>query len=643
MRRVRSSSKKLSLLTAGALVVASLGTLAGTIGVPSGGVSVNPGSLSVSGNPNPLGDPTGPQLVATNGTAATINDGNPPSLIQVIGPVDGFNDVAPATTFSGEVAQGDEFTATLFLDPTYLTTNANGDYEVAYCPGAPAYGPCDCGCYYPPSAPFPFGYSSLGTMTSTGAPLCAPGSNAMQPSAANNWYCVPSMAVNDVFEWIVPQPGSALKGPASQGFTITLADGTTISPANKLFFFQWTGTASSQQMTMEAGDLSHDGVPNAPAGSALNCNPGSGRGASNFCAGIENVQFIFNNTGHNPGSTAGIGSMPLEYIQISYWENGQQAQLNLDVAQAWQQGATDPGGPMSFRNAWANAGVTNPAYLHRYNANDVVTYQPSSGGLCVTYLATAANASTTSPDQDTADWTAIGTIACDGKTTFDTVTRDSGSSAFGSTGAAGATGATGPQGAAGPQGPAGAQGAAGPQGIAGPIGPQGPAGATGATGATGPQGATGLLDTATLSSIQNSISALQQKEAGDVAALSGQVTALRGDLAAVAAAAFAGLENPETAAAFVASMEAQGKDPVAAVGQVGRDLGISLDPSELSTVGWDETVYNQLIHQLQAQLSVANTALANAQANGNKGQINRLQLEIAELNAELSQVEQGNF
>jgi hypothetical protein len=394
-------------------------------------------------------------------------------------------------------------------------------------------------------------------------------------------------------------------------------------------------------MTMEAGSFAYDGVPNAPTGSGLNCNPGISRGASNFCQGIQDVQFNFASPNNNANSSANIGPMALQSIQISYWQGGQQGQLSLSVLQDWQQGAADPGGPMVYRGAWANAGVTNDYLLHRYSANDVVTYQPGTGGLCVTYLATAANASTLTPDADGADWKAIGTTSCDRTTTFETITEGSGgASSFGAQGAAGATGATGAPGAPGPAGAAGPTGATGATGAPGAPGLAGPAGPTGATGATG---ATGLLDAATLTSIQNSIAALQQKEASDVAALTGQVTALHGDLSAVAAAAFAGLENPDIAAAFVASMEAQGKDPVATVNQVGKDLGIALDPSTVASVGWDETVYNQLVHQLQAQLSVANVALANAQAAGNNRQIACLQNEIAQLNAELTQVEQGNF
>ncbi|MDJ0596697.1 MAG: hypothetical protein QNJ72_43160 [Pleurocapsa sp. MO_226.B13] len=93
----------------------------------------------------------------------------------------------------------------------------------------------------------------------------------------------------------------------------------------------------------------------------------------------------------------------------------------------------------------------------------------------------------------------------------------------GKTGATGATGPQGPQGktgATGPQGPQGKTGATGPQGpqgpqgktgATGPQGPQGPQGKTGATGATGPQGPAGVIDTETLETLQNSLTALTQQ------------------------------------------------------------------------------------------------------------------------------------
>jgi hypothetical protein len=110
-------------------------------------------------------------------------------------------------------------------------------------------------------------------------------------------------------------------------------------------------------------------------------------------------------------------------------------------------GPTGPTGPIGTN--WRGAFATSTAYA----VNDVV----SSGGS--TYICILAYTSTsTTPPNDTTNWTL-----------------------FTSVGATGATGPTGPTGSVGAVGPTGVTGAS----ITGPTGPTGPTGVTGATGPTG--------------------------------------------------------------------------------------------------------------------------------------------------------------
>ncbi len=153
-------------------------------------------------------------------------------------------------------------------------------------------------------------------------------------------------------------------------------------------------------------------------------------------------------------------------------------------------------------------------------------------------------------------------------------------------------------------------------------------------GATGATGATGAVDSATLATL-----ATQQQLQGALAL----IAQLRTDLQVAAAASFAALENDGVAENFVATMEAQGRDPVSAVNQVGVDLGIQVDSSTDAQVAWDEAEYAQIVHQLNSQLSVATAALAKAQAANNTYNIDHWTAVIAGLNAELASVKQGNY
>ncbi len=125
--------------------------------------------------------------------------------------------------------------------------------------------------------------------------------------------------------------------------------------------------------------------------------------------------------------------------------------------------------------------------------------------------------------------------------------------------------------------------------------------------------------------MQGAIAALQSQGAQQqsaINALTGQVSTLKNDLRVVASAGFAGLEQQDVAANFVATLESQGGDPIVAVDQVGADSGIAIDPNTVSTVDFDQVVYARSWHQLQSSLSVANSALASAQAAKNNYNIN---------------------
>jgi hypothetical protein len=178
-------------------------------------------------------------------------------------------------------------------------------------------------------------------------------------------------------------------------------------------------------------------------------------------------------------------------------------------------------------------------------------------------------------------------------------------------------------------GPTGPQG---DPGLKGDIGLTGPIGLTGATGATGAQGPAGVCDAATLAQIQ-----------GDIASLKGQVNQLRGDLFVAAAAGFAALEVPAVAENYVATLEAKERDPLSSIEQVAADLGLTLAASTVSGVTDTEAEFNMTLHALQAKLSVASVALANAQAAGNQGQTDKWMNTIAQLTQQLAQLKAGSF
>ena len=80
-----------------------------------------------------------------------------------------------------------------------------------------------------------------------------------------------------------------------------------------------------------------------------------------------------------------------------------------------------------------------------------------------------------------------------------------------------------------------------------------------------------------------------------------------------------------------------------AVDQVGIDLSISIDPNSVSTVDFDQSIYNQLLHQIQSSLAVANSALASAEAAKNAYNIQHWQGVIADLNTQLAALQAGDY
>ncbi len=278
----------------------------------------------------------------------SVSDNAAPTVTQISGFVSTVTDLPGSTIFSYEVSKLDPFSASLALDFNFLNQQANETASIVLCPSNPSYGPCDCGCNYPNVV---YQGTDLANYSTPDTANCNANSHAKTPTAGNNYYCLDTSATETIAEWYVSAPTSGTgKGPSSQGFVLTLADGTTIAPAGSLFFYS-TGNG---YLTMEAGSWANDGLGlTPPTEGSLVCTPSRNGVAQNaFCNGIQNVQFIFSElaaTTNNP--------LPINDIQIHYYQNGAPATLDLTPATEWAAGIADPGGPMVFQNAWANGSI----------------------------------------------------------------------------------------------------------------------------------------------------------------------------------------------------------------------------------------------------------------------------------------------
>lgn len=568
-------------------------------------------------NPPPGPPPNGPYVISQTYTPPPAP--GPITTYKIAGRINLVKD--PAGYFSA-MPLFMTFSGTLSVDPAFFVSTPTWDTQSYACnPGATsATNICDCACNFPVGSPFR-------SFSSPGTDSCLATSYAKTAGSS----CIDNSTLpygpTDHSEWIA-QPAGA------NGFSLKFADGSTLAqdPTQAMIYF----TAGGAHILEGGQSLYSDPFVTMPKGPLLCTSP------SGFCTGASEVEFGFNNVGFDA-----LATITINYVLPGNLTGFPDGYIQLAIMDQWVPGLPDLGGPMIWQNTWK----PNTAY----KTNDVVSFNG------VTYLASNMNYNM-QPDTDPLEWRAIGSSGGAGGVGPQGPAGPQGPQGPpGANGQAGAPGAIGPQGpigltgAIGPQGPIGLTGAIGPQGptgLSGAIGPQGPIGLTGPIGPqgpigpVGPQGPTGLLDTATLTQIQNDLSSLKgqsSQQQSDIAALKSRVATLTADLRVAAVAGFAALEVNAVAENFVAVMEAQGTDPVTAVEQVAADLGISINPDSVSSVSMSETEYNHLVHQLQAKLAVATVALANAQAANNTFGIDRWLAAIAKLNGQLASVKAGNF
>jgi hypothetical protein len=528
-------------------------------------------------------------------------------VINMYGTASATNIVDPNSYFAGVIPDPSHatFSATSTLQQPVAAASQNGELVACLSPTNPDKGawtsPCDCGCYYGPGYE---DYSTFGTYDpQTKAPLCSAGSNAVKNGKPQGGSSLPSC--NDQ-AFLADYTLYTVSATAPMAFSLTLPDGTTLASVDSAPVTFFTKAISSYQY--QNGIILGAGAPQyfpqdvpgfgVPAG-GLTCTPGT----SNLCSYANQLALVMD--------------LVSSQIQLLYWSSSNASQtpdglMVLGISTTGQPGAAAPPGPMKWFGKWNSDTI--------YNPDDVVTF---NGGSYVATNITQGKQGTQimSPDVDPLEWTQIGTTA--------NIVPQSHTFSLGvgfGGGGGGAPGPAGPAGAAGPAGPAG------PQGPIGPMGPAGPDGAAGAAGPVGPQGPAGVCDAATLAQIQS-----------DISALKGQVNALHNDLFVAAAAGFAALEVPAAAENYVATMEAQSKDPIASIEAVAGDLGLSLASSTVNQISGSESEFNMLVHALQAKLSVATVALNNAEAAGNNGAIDHWTSVIADLNQQMAAVRAGHF
>lgn len=249
------------------------------------------------------------------------------------------------------------------------------------------------------------------------------------PDGSSSWY-----------SWV-------LSSPAPQGFSITLANGVTLTTQNEsndpIFFFHLND--SLNQLLLNGGYAGYNNYAFNPPNAFLSCSLASLVDCG-FPAGVTfQVQWLFD------GASSAIPN-PLrpKQINIYYWDANGVRRGNIKLAGAQglplevgiNDGSPNPGGPMVWSNNWDQAKL--------YHANDVTMRNGSF------WLAVGANLGSDPETIPNPDWIKL------------------------SAGDA----LQGPIGPTGPMGPAGANGSPGPTGPIGPAGQQGPIGLTGPAGPT---------------------------------------------------------------------------------------------------------------------------------------------------------------